>query len=251
MTFINRQTIEQEIDRIQNDKSFQEIVANIKEGKFQRDQSIKDYKDRIDYTMVLRNFAYNPVVLNVIFTDQDLKTRFFRAFGYRGEVNFTIYPQCWLRDLPLLDIGKNVYLGDNILLGTNMVTPDQKALFVGKISIGNNCLFSQGCSIGGKTSIGEETKVGFEVAIGFRNTIGKCVNIGERSTIGHGNKIGDNVTIGYHSKIRHSCIIEDGVIIEEMSDIPSFSLVTKEGISSRRKNKNIIAQINRPLRKAQ
>lgn len=235
MTFINRILIEQELERLQNDSAFQDIVSNIKVGKFERDQTIKDYKDRVDYTMELRKFLYNPAVLNVIFTDQDLKTSFFRTFGYQGKVNFTIYPKCWLRDLPLLDIGDNVYLGDNILLGTNQVTPDQKSLLVGKITIGDNCIFNQGCSVAGKTTIGEDGIIGFEVAIGFRNSIGRRVNIGERSTVGHGNRIGENVTIGYHSKIGHFCVIEDGVELKEMTEIPSYSLVTKDGIFDRRK----------------
>ncbi len=247
MTFINRTLIEQELERLQNDSTFQDIVSNIKVGNFERDQSIKDYKDRVDYTMELRKFTYNPAVLNVIFSDQALKTKFFRTFGYKGKVNFTIYPKCWLRDLPLLDIGDNVYLGDNILLGTNQLTPDQKSLLVGKIQIGDNCIFNQGCSVAGKTTIGADGIIGFEVAIGFRNTIGRGVKIGERSTIGHGNKIGENVSIGYHSKIGHFCVIEDGVKLNEMTEIPSYSLVTSEGIYDRRKKQNTIKPIVREM----
>jgi acetyltransferase-like isoleucine patch superfamily enzyme len=246
MTFITKNIVEQEIERVQNDKSFQEVVSNIKAGKFERDRNDKDYNDRIVYTQELRNFIYNPAVLNVIFGEQELKEKFFRAFGYKGTVNFTIYPKCWLRDLPLLDIGNNVYLGDNILLGTNQVTPDQKTLVVGKIKIGDDCIFNQGCSVGGKTTIGNACIIGFETAIGFGNRMGNEIKIGERSTIGHCNKIGDNVTIGYMSKIGHFCIIEEGVEIDEMAEIPSYSLVTKEGIFSRR-NTNNIKPIERKL----
>jgi len=248
MTFINRTLIEQELERLQNDKSFQDVVSNIKAGKFERNQAHKDYKDRVDYTMELRNFLYNPAVLNMIFTDQELKTTFFRTFGYKGNVNFTIYPKCWLRDLPLLDIGENVYLGDNILLGTNQVTPDQKSLLVGKIKIGDNCIFNQGCSVGGKTTIGADGIIGFQVGIGFRNTIGKEVKIGERSTIGHGNKIGNQVTISYLCKIGHFCVIEDGVVLDEMTEVPSYSLVTKDGIYPRRKKLASVKPIGRALR---
>lgn len=235
MAFINRSIIEQELDKLQNDNAFQAVVSNIKEGKFDRNREQKDYNDRIVYTEELRNYLYNPAVLNVIFSDQALKEKFFRTFGYKGEVDFTIYPKCWLRDLPLLNIGKKVYLGDNILLGTNQVTPDQKTIVVGAITIGDNCVFNQGCTVGGKTVIGQDGVIGFEVAIGFNNSIGDNVKIGERSTIGHGNKVGADVTIGYMSKIGHFCQIEAGVKIEEMTKIPSYSLVTKEGIFTRRK----------------
>lgn len=240
MTFINRNIVEQEINNIQNDIEFQRVVSNIKAGKFIRDKNNPDYNDRIIYTKRLRTFIYNPAVLDVVFGDQELKGKFFRAFGYTGKVNFTIYPKCWLRDLPLLDIGDNVYLGDNILLGSNQVSPDQKHLVVGTIKIGDNCIFNQGCTLAGKSTMGNDCIVGFETAIGFGNTIGANTKIGERVTVGHCNKIGSNVTIGYMCKIGRFCIIEDGVEIEEMTDIPSYSLVTKEGIFSRRKKANKI-----------
>jgi acetyltransferase-like isoleucine patch superfamily enzyme len=250
MTFINRSIVAQEINRIQNDKDFQKVVSNIKAGKFVRDRSNPDYNDRIIYTKELRNFLYNPAVLNVVFGEQELKEKFFRAFGYTGKVKFTIYPKCWLRDLPLLDIGENVYLGDNILLGSNQVTPDQKNLVVGKIKIGDNCIFNQGCTFAGKSSIGNDGIIGFETAIGFGNTIGDNANIGERVTIGHCNKIGSNVTIGYMCKIGRFCIIEDGVNIEEMTEIPSYSHVTKDGIFSRRKKAANIKTIGEKKRSA-
>lgn len=245
MTFINRNIVQQEISSIQNDNAFQKVVSNIKAGKFVRDRSNPDYNDRITYTKRLRTFIYNPAVLDVVFGDQELKEKFFRAFGYTGKVNFTIYPKCWLRDLTLLDIGDNVYLGDNILLGSNQVTPDQKYLVVGPIKIGDNCIFNQGCTLAGKSTMGNDCIIGFETAIGFGNTIGDNTNIGERVTVGHCNKIGSNVTIGYMCKIGRFCIIEDGVEIEEMTDIPSYSLVTKEGIFSRRKKASNVKPIGR------
>jgi UDP-3-O-[3-hydroxymyristoyl] glucosamine N-acyltransferase len=240
MTFITRTIVEQEINRVQNDSTFQKAVSNIKAGKFVRDTNDPDYNDRIVYTKELRNFLYNPAVLNVIFGEQELKEKFFRAFGYAGKVNFTIYPKCWLRDLPLLDIGDNVYLADNILLGTNQVTPDQKTIVVGNIKIGDNCIFNQGCTVGGKSTIGNDCIIGFESAIGFGNRVGENTEIGERVTIGHCNKIGSGVKIGYMCKIGRFCIIEDGVEIDEMTEIPSYSLVTKNGIFSRRKKANKI-----------
>jgi UDP-3-O-[3-hydroxymyristoyl] glucosamine N-acyltransferase len=235
MTFINSNIIEQELNILANNESFQATVSNIKAGKFDREQENNDYNDRLVYTKELRNYLYNPAVLNLIFGEPELKELFFRTFGYKGQMDFTIYPKCWLRDLPLLDIGKNVYLGDNILLGTNQVTPDQKTLVVGPIKIGDNCIFNQGCTVGGKTTIGQDGVIGFEVAFGFSNKVGDRVKIGERATIGHGNRIGNDVTMGFMSKIGHFCVIEDGVTIDEMTDIPSYSLVTKEGVFPRRK----------------
>ena len=244
MTFVSRTIVEQEIARIQNDKAFQASVSNIKAGKFTRDRNDKDYNDRVVYTQELRNFIYNPAVLNIIFSDQELKEKFFRAFGYKGEVSFTIYPKCWLRDLPLLNIGKNVYFGDNILLGTNQVSPDQKTLRVGGITIGDNCIFNQGCTVGGNTTMGNDCIIGFETAMGFGNQVGEEVKIGERCTIGYFNKIGKNVTIGYKATIAHFCIIDEGVEIPEGANIPSHSHVTKNGIFNRRAKRNNVKKMN-------
>ena len=41
MTFINRNIVEKEINKIQNDTEFQNVVKNIKAGKFLRDVKIK------------------------------------------------------------------------------------------------------------------------------------------------------------------------------------------------------------------
>ena len=104
-----------------NTLQFQAVVANIKAGTFDRTVPNKDYQDRLAYTKAFRKFIYNPAILNEIFSCPELKESFFRTFGYKGALDFTIYPKCWLRDLPLLDIGSGTYLADGILLGTNQV----------------------------------------------------------------------------------------------------------------------------------
>ena len=234
MSFIDPTTIKTALQNLNRDERFLEAVRNIKVGKFKRDQTNRDYEDRLIYTRALRPFVYNQPVLDCIFSNPKLKFRFFRTFGYKGSVNFTIYPKCWLRDLPLLDIGENVYLADGILLGTNQVTPDQQWICTGTISIGDNCIFDQGCSIGYNSQIGANCIIGFEVAMGLKNRIGKNVRIGGRSNIAHGCVIGNDVAIPDCCRIGSFSIIEAGVELEEYTDVPAFSRVTKEGIFSRR-----------------
>lgn len=214
---------------------FQAIVANIKAGQFDRNPESKDYEDRLVYTKVLRKFIYNPAILNEIFSDASLKEHFFRTFGYQGALDFTIYPNCWLRDLPLLDIGSGTYLADGILLGTNQVSTDQKVLRVGTIKIGERCVFDQQCKVGYNSVIGDHCIIGIQTAIGLKCTMGNNVKVGEATTIRHGVTIGDNVQIGAETQIGNFCMIEEGVIIPEFTRIPSFSLVTSEGIFDRKK----------------
>lgn len=213
---------------------FQEIVANIKPGVFERDPDSKDYQDRLIYTREFRKFIYNPAVMNVILSNRELKLSFFRTFGYQGSIDFTIYPNCWLRDLPCLDIGKDTYLADGILLGTNQVSTDQKVLRVGKIRIGERCVFDQDCKLGYNSTIGNDCIIGIQTAIGLKTRMGNNVKIGESSRIRHGNRFGDNVVLGSECQVGNFCIFDEGVELEEFTQVPSFSHVTQEGIYSRK-----------------
>jgi hypothetical protein len=51
--------------------------------------------------------------------DQD--ERPFRLFGYRGSMKFTVYPDTWIRDLPLLMFGEGAYVSNRATLRTNIV----------------------------------------------------------------------------------------------------------------------------------
>lgn len=213
---------------------FQSVVRNIKPGTFKREENTKDYSDRLIYTREFRKFIYNPAVLNILFSDLELKTKFFRTFGYRGQMDFTIYPNCWLRDLPMLDIGEGTYLADGILLGTNQVSIDQKVLKVGTIKIGSRCVFDQQCKLGYNSVIGDDCIIGIQSAIGLKCRMGNGVKVGESTTIRHGVTIGDGAILGSETQVGSFSVIEDGVILPEFSRIPSFSLVTQDGIFCRK-----------------
>jgi acyl-[acyl carrier protein]--UDP-N-acetylglucosamine O-acyltransferase len=235
MSFIDCNTVKKALQELAENVRFQQAVNNIKVGKFKRDKANPDYQDRLVYTQELRQYLYNPAILNCILSDKEMKTLFFRTFGYRGSVEFTIYPNCWLRDLPLLDIGENTYLADGILLGTNQVTPDQEWICTGSIRIGDNCVFDQGCAVGYNSRIGSNSMIGFKVSIGLKNRIGKNVRIGGASNISHGCRIGNNVVLSDFCRIGSFSVIEEGVELPEFTDVPAFSQVTQEGIFSRRR----------------
>jgi acetyltransferase-like isoleucine patch superfamily enzyme len=217
-----------------NSLQFQAVVRNIKPGAFKRGEDTRDYADRLVYTREFRRFIYNPAVLNVIFSDIELKTRFFRTFGYKGQMDFTIYPNCWLRDLPMLEIGKGTYLADGILLGTNQVSVDQKVLRVGTIKIGARCVFDQQCKLGYNSVIGDDCIIGIQSAIGLKCRMGNDVKIGESSTIRHGVTIGDGAVLGSETQVGSFSVIEAGVNLPEFSRVPSISYVTQEGIFCRK-----------------
>lgn len=214
--------------------SFMKAVKNIKPGQFERDSDSEDYRSRLIYTKQLRLFVYNPMIMNEILSDEEFKTLFFRTFGYEGNLQFTMYPNAWLRDLPLLNIGSDVYFGDGILLGTNQVSPDQRVIRVGTINIGSRSVFDQQCKIGYNTIIGNDCLFGIQCAVGIKSKIGTNVHLGGMTNVDHGTTIGDNVRIGSQSQIGSFCVIDEGVELPEFTRVPSFTHVTQIGMVNRR-----------------
>jgi len=217
------------LSALRDSQDFQNQVNGIRKGCFCRDPQNPDYQKRLHYTKILRRYVYNPALLNAILMDQDLKQLFFRTFGYAGQMKFTIYPNAWLRDLPLLEFGENVYLADGIVLGTNQVSADQKCVHVDTIKIGTESTINQQVSIGYGTHIGVQCLLGFGTVVGMKTKIGNKTVCEAKANIGHRVKIGRDVRIGQMCFLGNFSIIEDGVRLAPVTVIPPFSLVTKDG----------------------
>ena len=172
---------------------------------------------------------HDKQMLNAIFLNAELKARFFRLFGYQGNLEFTIYPDCWIRDLTLLDIGRNVYLGDGICLGTNRISPDQSKITVGPITIGADSIFDQRCALGPGTRVGRGCQFGFDAVVSTRCKIGDEVQLSDRVSVSHCVKIGDGVTISTGAIVGQFAQIEAGCTIADFAMIPAFSKVFRDG----------------------
>lgn len=237
--FVPATQIIQNLEHLAHDKTFNAHLKNIKKGRFERIPTNPIYKSRLEYTQNLRSYVYNPAIMNIILLDERLKALFFRTFGYQGQLDFTIYPYAWLRDLPLLDFGKEVYLADNIVFGTNQVSTDQKFITVGAIKIGDRTITDQYVSIGYGTTIGKDCILGFRTSIGIKCALGAATKIGAISTIGHGTQLGKNVTVENNCFIGDLCVLEDNISIPLGTTIPNYSLVTSKGIFHRRSLKRV------------
>ena len=227
------------LTQLRQDKRFNDSLKSIKPGKFERDPSTVVYQDRKYYTHQLRAFVYNPSAMNIILENSLLKKLFFNTFGYTGNLQFTIYPNCWLRDLPLLDIGEDAYLADGIVLGTNQVTPDQKYISVGRISIGSRSIFDQQCMLGYGAKIGDDCVIGIRACVGVKSKIGNNTIVGGMAAVGHGCKLGNNVSLGDWSTVGSFAIVEDGVKLGNNGIVPAFAKLTKDGLFCRRSGKRI------------
>jgi len=217
------------LTELASSKQFLDCVNAIEAGKVERKPKNEVYQKRLEYTKELRVFVYDPALMNIILSTPKLKELFFRTFGYKHNLDFTIYPNCWIRDLPLLDIGEKCYLADGILLGTNRVSIDQKILRVEEIKIGVHTIFDQRCAVGPGTTIGSECIIGFHSHISAKCIIGDNVRMGEAVDIGAMTEVGDDVFIGQGSFISDFVTIEAGAEIDYHTWVPPKSHVTKAG----------------------
>ncbi len=143
----------------------------------------------------------------------------FRLFGFSGSIDITVFPDTWLRDLPLLNIGHGAYLANRATLGTNMCLNDG-SIIVGPITIGERAIVGHLSVIGLGSKLGEGSELGVGAATGIRITVGSNVNIRPRCNLNHGCQIESNAIIGSASLIGLKSKIGAGIEIRAGACIP-------------------------------
>ena len=156
-----------------------------------------------------------------------LKTLTFRLFGYKAEsTNFVVYPDTWIRDLPMLNIGEGAYLSNRATIGTNICLSDGN-IMVDHVIIGKNSLIGH-LAIIGPTYMGEKSEIGVGAAMGVRVKIGNNVHVGPRDGIGHGTKINDGSSIGQMSHIGTKVIIGEDIKVPAGANIPNGAIILSQ-----------------------
>jgi len=156
-----------------------------------------------------------------------LKTLTFRLFGYKAEsTNFVVYPDTWIRDLPMLNIGEGAYLSNRATIGTNICLSDGN-IMVDHVIIGKNSLIGH-LAIIGPTYMGEKSEIGVGAAMGVRVKIGNNVHVGPRAGIGHGTKINDGSSIGQMSHIGTKVIIGEDIKVPAGANIPNGAIILSQ-----------------------
>jgi UDP-3-O-[3-hydroxymyristoyl] glucosamine N-acyltransferase len=162
-----------------------------------------------------------------------LKWLTFRLFGYRGSMNFAIYPDTWICDLPLLNFGDGAYLSNKATLGTNIALSNgfilvdhiilEKGAYVGHLSMlapgvhmGVNSEVGVGCGIGIKTKIGECARIGPATSLERGVSIGARVNVGSMSYIGTRSTLTEGLSIPA------SCLIPAKTILQKQHEVCHF-----------------------------
>lgn len=193
--------------------------AGIIKGVFPRDVRFPIYAMRKLYGTCWTALYYFKPIYNIVLSVAPFKAIVFRLFGYRGSLDINLYPDAWIRDLPLLRIEEGVYISNLCALGSN-VSLLVGSTMVGNITIKKGALVGAVSKIGLGTTVGEKTEISIEVITGLHVKIGGQNFIGSRTEISHYVKIGNNNHIGVCCYIGTSAVIGDNLTIPNNTRIP-------------------------------
>jgi len=177
-------------------------------GRFPRQLGHPIYFHRRLYGLCWTAVFYFKPVFFLALSFPLFKIIMFRLFGYRGSMDFTTYPDTWIRDLPLLDLGKGAYLSNRATIGTNIALPDGTIL-VDKVKVGNGALVGHLCMLAPGAEIGDNSEVGAGCGIGLRTVVEEGVKIGPYCYIEHGVRIRAKARIGAWTYVRGGARIDE------------------------------------------
>ena len=193
-------------------------------GKFPRDLGHVVYGPRRLYGICWTSLYYCAAAYHAILAIPTLRRLTFRLFGYVGDLNFTCYPDTWIRDLPLLDIGAGAYLGNRATLGSNIClrTGD---IVIGRIRIGSRAMIGHMAVIGLGDQIGDDAEIGVTTTLGVNVIVGARSKIGARCGLDHGAIVGADCVVESACVLGKKAIVADGVTVRFGSIIPATTII--------------------------
>lgn len=194
--------------------------AAIVKGTFPRDMKHPVYGPRRLYGACWSAIYYLTPVYFLCLTVPPLKKMLFRLFGYTGSLEFTIYPNTWLRDLPCVLFEKGSHIASRTIIGTNMGMTDGMIL-VDQVQLGENVTIGRGALIATGCKFYEGVEIGSDARLGIRSTYKKNAKVNSWSLINHGCTIGEKAVIGMHAYIGLKAIVGDGILVPAGANIPA------------------------------
>lgn len=196
----------------------------VRPGKFRCDVRTRMYFHRRMYGLCWTAVYYNKPVYFLCLSIPFLKRITFRLFGYRGSMNFTIYPDTWIRDLPVLRFADGAYISNRATLGTNIILKNGFIL-VGGITLGEKALVGHLSMIGPGVNVERNAEIGVGSVLGINAEIEESAFIGPCSGIGHGARIGRRASLGHHSTIDSGAEVGEGVTL------PACAKIKREAVA--------------------
>lgn len=190
----------------------------IRPGKIKRSLSEKLYFYRRIHAIPWTVLYYSGPIYFFTLSIPWLKNIVFSLFGYQGNINFTIHPDSWIRDLPCINFGEGAYIANKASVAANMVLM-QGLLLVDKIDIGKHSCVGMGAMVAPGATIGANSILETASLMGVKARLGDNVKVGGTVGIQHGAAIEDNAIIGSHSYIGIRSRIGQNVNIPDGSHI--------------------------------
>jgi carbonic anhydrase/acetyltransferase-like protein (isoleucine patch superfamily) len=196
----------------------------IRGGKFPREAMHPVYLLRRIYGAAWTQVYYFKPLYAVILGVPFFKKYVLRLFGYKNSIDFVVYPDTWIRDLPLLHVGAGSYLSNRSTIGTNICLADG-TIYVAPVKIGEKSLVGHLAMLAPGAILGVETEVGVGCAIGIKVRLRDKVSVKPSSSINHGAVLGTGVDVGAMSFLGLRCEISDGIKIPSGSNIPAGAVI--------------------------
>jgi acetyltransferase-like isoleucine patch superfamily enzyme len=193
-------------------------------GQFPRKLDHAVYGARRLYGLCWTAVYYSGPIYQLALSIPAVKKLVLRLFGYRGSLDVTLYADTWIRDLPLLRIGKGAYLSNKATIGTNICLQNGD-IMVDTVEVGDGALVGHLTMLGPGCIIGKNAEVGVGCAIGIKAQIGEGTRISPSTTIYHGARIGKDVQIGPMVYVGACVRIADGLRIPAGARIPDRAVI--------------------------
>lgn len=196
-------------------------------GVFPREPFHPVYFLRRIYGSLWTQVFYFKPIYSVVLAIPLFKKLILKLFGYKFETDFTVYPDTWIRDLPLLKIEKGAYLSNRATIGTNICLPDGTIL-VDKVKVEEKGLIGHLAIVGPGCKLYKNSEIGVHAALGIRVSIKEGASVKPESGINHGSIIGEKTTIGSRTHIGLKCNIGPGLQIPAGANIPNGSILKNQ-----------------------
>ena len=193
--------------------------SSVVPGKFRRDVNDRMYFHRRLYGLCWTAVYYNKPAYYLCLSLPFLKWIVFRLFGYRGPMNFTVYPDTWIRDLPLLHFDDGVYVSNRATLGTNIVLSNGY-LLVDRITMKNKTMIGHLAMLAPGVLADAGTEVSVGAAVGIRTKLGPGSFIAPCAVVEHGVRIGKGAEVGPNSYVGSKAVLADGLKLPGGSVVP-------------------------------
>jgi len=200
-------------------------------GKFPRELNHPIYFGRRAYGICWTSLYYCTPIYFLCLTFTPLRWLAFRLFGYRGPMNFAIYPDTWIRDLPLLHFGDGAYLSNRATVGTNIALSNGSIL-VDRVILKEGAYLGHLSMVAPGVVVGQSAEIGVGCAVGIKAILGAACRIGPGSCIGHGALLFDRVVTGAMCCIGSGTKIGTGLVLPNFTNVPNrMSVPDQSGLN--------------------